>query len=203
MLTLLERRVVLAIVAGGLLGTAARAHSTPRRIRGTIDSVDGSVLHVTSRSGEKAAVTLTPDAVVTAVVPAKLSDIKSGSYIGTAALPQPDGTQKAIEIHVFPESMRGAGEGFRPFDLEPNSTMTNGTVGDVTGVTGRSLTVRYRGGKKTISVTPETPIVTFAPGSRSMLVAGAHVIVTAAQDADGGLTANRILVGKDGLVPPM
>ena len=118
-------------------------------------------------------------------------------------MPQPDGTQRALEIHVFPESMRGTGEGHRPFDLQPQSTMTNGTVGSVTGTIGRTLTVTYQGGEKTIVVPPDTPIVAFEPGTRAMLAAGAHIILIGTRAEDGVITATRILVGKDGLIPPM
>jgi hypothetical protein len=173
------------------------------RLRATITSVDGNTVNLTTRAGDKVAATLAPNATVTEIAPTQLADIKPGSFIGTAALPQPDGTQRALEVHVFPESMRGAGEGFRPFDLQPQSTMTNGTVGSVKGNTDRTLTVDYKGGEQTIVVPPNTPIVTFEPGSRAMLVANAHVIVMGTRAADGTVTAMRISVGKDGLVPPM
>jgi RNase P/RNase MRP subunit p29 len=146
---------------------------------------------------------LTPNTMLVAIVPTKLEDIVPGSFIGSAAMPQPDGTQRALEIHVFPESMRGTGEGHRPFDLKPQSTMTNGTVGSVTGTTGRTLTVKYEGGEKTIMVPPDTPIVTFEPAGRTMLAAGAHIIMMGVRAEDGAITATRISVGKDGLIPPM
>jgi hypothetical protein len=109
----------------------------------------------------------------------------------------------ALEIHIFPESMRGSGEGHRPFDLQPESTMTNGTVGDVTVANGRTLTVGYKGGQQTVIVPPDTPIVGFEPGDRALLAAGAHAILFGTKQADGSFTAARVLVGKDGLVPPM
>jgi len=202
-----ERRNLLRLVVGiaglGIPGIAGAQAPQTTRIRADIDSVDADTLHLAARNGEKTTVRLTPDATVVAIVPIALADIKPGSFIGSAALPQPDGKLRALEVHVFPESMRGTGEGHRPFDLQPQSTMTNGTVGAVTGSTDRSLTVAYRGGEQTIIVSPETPVVTYEPGSRDMLTAGAHVIVTAAQDASGKLTATRIAVGKNGLVPPM
>lgn len=176
---------------------------TPVRVRATIDQVRLDSVSLTSRSGEKLTATLPPDTVVTAIVPITLEDIKPGSFIGSAAIPQADGTQRALEVHVFPEDMRGRGEGSRPFDLQPQSTMTNGTVGSVTGTTGRTLTVSYPGGEKTITVSPETPVVTYEPGSRTMLTAGAHVILTGTKAESGAITATRISVGKDGLVPPM
>jgi hypothetical protein len=188
-----------------MLGTVtgiAQAQS-PARLRATIDAVKGNSMTLTTRSGDNVTVMLAPDLGVTELAPVKLEDIKPGSFIGTAAMPQPDGTQRALEVHVFPESMRGSGEGFRPFDLQPQSTMTNGTVGSVKGTSGRTLTVTYQGGEQTIVVPPNTPVVTFEPGSPSMLVPGAHIILFGTRLADGEVTAKRISVGKDGLVPPM
>jgi hypothetical protein len=203
-----------------LLAVAAIATSAPLappswaqasravRIRATIDAVDANSIDLTSRAGQKQTLAIASDTAIVAIVPMKLEDIKPGSFIGSAAMPQPDGTQRALEVHVFPESMRGTGEGHRPFDLQPQSTMTNGTVGTVTvGTvsvgTGRTLTVAYQGGQKTIVVPPDTPVVTYEPGSRALLVPGAHVIVMATEASDGKLSATRIAVGKDGLVPPM
>jgi len=173
------------------------------RIRGTIDSVEEGSISLTSRAGQKMTMAVASDTIVVAIVRIKLEDIKPGSFIGTAAMPQPDGTQRALEVHVMPESMRGRGDGHRAFDLQPNSTMTNGTVGTVAGSVGRILTVTYQDGQKTIVVPPDTPIVTFEPASAALLVPGAHVIVTGTEASGGKLTASRISVGKDGLVPPM
>ncbi len=199
----IARRVLLIFLAG-LPGYAALAEAAATtRIRGTIDQVNGQTLQVTARSGGKMAVMLRPDTTVTLIVPDKITDIAPGSYIGTAAMPQPDGTLKALEVHVFPPSRRGAGEGDRPFDLEPHNTMTNGTVGDVVGNNWRTLTLRYQGGEKRVVVSPTTPIVTFEPGNAGMLVAGAHVIVTATTATDGTLSAKSVAVGKDGMTPPM
>lgn len=201
---LVMRRVVLAATAAMCLSLPAWAQSPPSRLRGTIESVSAQTLALTMRGGEKVSVAMTADTPVLEVLPAQMSDIKPGSFIGTAAMPQKDGTQMAMEVVVFPEAMRGAGEGHYPWDLQPESTMTNGTVsGDVTGNSGRMLTVTYKGGEKQISVPTEAPIVTFAPGSHAMLVPGAHVLVFASKSADGALTALRVAVGKDGLTPPM
>jgi hypothetical protein len=201
------RRELWYLAAGAVYlavaGTAAAQAPKPVRIRATIDAADAKSLSLTSRTGEKMTVALAPDTMVVALVPIKLEDIKAGSFIGSAAMPQADGTQRALEIHVFPESMRGTGEGHRPFDLQPQSTMTNGTVGAVTGTSGKTLTVAYKGGEKTIVVPPGTPIVTYEPGSPALLVAGAHVIVMGNEAADGKISATRISVGKNGLVPPM
>ena len=195
----------LAAGAAGLAASGAALAQAPQavRIRATIDAADAQSISLTTRSGDKVTVALAPDIAVALLVPIRLEDIKPGSFIGSAAMPQPDGTQRALEIHVFPESMRGTGEGHRPFDLQPQSTMTNGTVGSVTGSVGRTLTVTYKGGEKTIVVPPNTPVVTYEQGSAALLVPGAHVIVFGTRAADGKVTAARIAVGKNGLVPPM
>jgi hypothetical protein len=203
----LTRRYFWLLTTGAVVfaATGAARAQAPQavRIRATIDATDANSLRLTTRSGEKVTVALAPDTAIAALVPIKLEDIKPGSFIGSAAMPQADGTQRALEVHVFPESMRGTGEGHRPFDLQPQSTMTNGTVGSVTGTTGRTLTVNYQGGEKTIVVPPDTPIVTYEPGSPALLVPGAHIILFGTRAADGKVTASRISVGKNGLVPPM
>jgi hypothetical protein len=199
-----RRHLGLTALALILAGPAWAADPPkPYRVRATVDSVTGDSVALTSRGGEKVTAALTADTVVTAIVPVKLEDIKPGSFVGSAAMPQADGTQKALEVHVFPESMRGTGEGHRPFDLQPQSTMTNGTVGAVTGTSDRTLQVTYKGGEKTIVVPPETPIVTYEPATRAMLTTGAHVILFGTQAEDGAITATRIAVGKNGMVPPM
>ena len=186
-----------------LIAATALAQA-PSRIRGTVASLDGSVLHVLANGGQDVSIALSPSYSVTALVPATLADVQPGSFIGTAADTQPDWTLVAKEIHIFPESMRGAGEGHRGFDLGPKSTMTNGTVGqEVKGTAGNTLTVDYKGGEKRILVPPGAPVVMFAPGDKAMLVAGAHVIVQTQAAAGGTLTAERVTVGRDGLVPPM
>lgn len=196
-------RRLMWVAAGLLAGTTVAHAQSSARLRATIDAVNGSKMALTTRSGDKVTVAVAPDLTVTELASVNLRDIKPGSFIGTAALPQPDGTERALEVHVFPESMRGTGEGFRPFDLQPQSTMTNGTVGSVTGTSGRTLTVTYKGGQQTIVVPPNTPVVTFEPGSRAMLVPGAHIILFGTRADDGEVTAKRISVGKDGMVPPM
>ena len=187
------------IMAGGALA----ADGTPTRVRGTIDQVDGPVLHITGRTGEKLTVTLAADARVAEVAKIDISAIKPNNYIGTAAAPLPNGDLKALEVHVFPESMRGTGDGHRPFDLGPNSTMTNGTVGSVVGSSDRTLTVKYQGGEKKVEVPADVPIVTFEPGTLADVKPGAKVIIFAMKAADGSLSADRVNVGKDGLTPPM
>jgi len=189
---------VLCIAAPGFVRAAETV-----RIRGTIDAIDASSIKVTTRGGDSVTLVRDPKLTVRAIIPAALADIGPGSYIGVTTVPGPDETLRAVEVHVFPEASRGSGEGSRPFDLEPDSVMTNGTVADVVGTDGRTITVKYGTGEKTVVVPAKTPIVTFEPGNGFMLVAGAHVIVTATKAADGTLTARRVSVGKDGLVPPM
>lgn len=192
-----------SLLVAALSLTAASALAETSRIRGTVVSLDGTALHVKDAGGRDVAVTLSPSYAVTALVPAKLSDVKPGDFIGAAADMQADGMLVAREVHIFPEAMRGAGEGHRAFDLGPKSTMTNGTVGnEVSGKDGDTLTVAYKGGERTITVPAYAPVVSFAPGDRAMLMPGAHVIVQA-QGGEGGLKAERVTVGKDGLVPPM
>ncbi|RYC31827.1 hypothetical protein D3273_11915 [Lichenibacterium minor] len=200
---MLTRRALTAAAALCLLGGAAMAQSATR-LRGTVVSIDGTALRIHDAAGHDVQIALSPTYTVTALVPAKLGDVTPGSFIGAAANTQPDGTLVAKEIHIFPEAMRGSGEGHRAFDLGPQSTMTNGTVGnEVKGAAGDTLTVAYKGGEKSITVPKDAPIVMFAPGDRAMLAPGAHVIVQAQAGEGGGLTAERVTVGKDGLVPPM
>lgn len=198
-----RRHVLAAALCCGLIAPALAQGAAPYRIRGTIDTVQAQSMQVTSRTGEKLTLSLAPDLGVTAIVATKITDIQPNSYIGTAALPQPDGTLKALEVQIFPESMRGVGEGHRPWDVQPESTMTNGTVGDVVGTSGRTLTLRYKGGEKKVFVPENAPIITYMPGTPAMLTPGAHVIITAVKKPDGSVMATRIGVGKDGLVPPM
>jgi hypothetical protein len=199
------KKLVSTAIALGLTiaGAASAADGTPARVRGTIDQVDGQVLHITGRAGEKVIVTMAPGVMVSEVSKIDISAIKPNSYIGTAAAPLPNGDLKALEVHVFPESMRGTGDGHRPFDLGPNSTMTNGTVGSVVGSSDRTLTVKYQGGEKKVEVPADVPIVTFEPGSSADIKPGAKVIIFGMKGADGSLSTERISVGKDGLTPPM
>ncbi len=174
--------------------------------RATIASVspDGGSLVTRTRAGQDQTIKLSDKTTVTIVLPATLVDVKPGAFIGVAALPGDNGALKAMEVHVFPEAMRGTGEGHRPFDLAPSSTMTNGAVAArVDGVAGASLTVTYNGGQQVIAVDPNTPIVSFAPGARADLKAGAAVVARGLRENDGTIDAIRILVGKDGLVPPL
>ena len=182
----------------------AQQSPTPSRVRGTIEAVDGDVLAVKSRSGEDFKLRMPADIKVVGIVKFSLADIKVGSFIGATTVPGPDGADNAVEVHVFPEEMRGTGEGSRPFDLRPNSTMTNATVAEsITGNDGHTLLVKYRNGEKKVVVSLDTPVVTYVPGDKSELKPGARIIAFFKKLPDGSFEANRISVGRDGLTPPM
>ena len=194
----------IAVVIASSLYAIAQQPPTPSRLRGTIEGIEGDVLSVKSRSGEDVKLRMTGDIRVAGIIKIALSDIKVGSFIGTTTVPGPDGSQNAVEVHVFPESMRGAGEGSRPWDLRPNSTMTNATVADsVVGNDGHTLLVKYKGGEKKVVVSPDTPVVTYVPADKSELKAGAKVIAFIRKLPDGSLETSRVSVGRDGLTPPM
>jgi hypothetical protein len=194
---------VAMVVASSLLAIAQQP-PTPTRVRGTIESIDGDVVSVRSRSGEDVKLHMIADMRIVGIVKISLADIKPGSFIGTTTVPGPDGRQDAVEVHVFPENMRGIGEGTRPYDLKPNSTMTNATVADqVTGNDGQTLLIKYKGGEKKVTVGPDTPVVTYVPGEKSDLKPGARIIAFIKQLPDGSFETNRISVGRDGLTPPM
>jgi len=196
-------RAALA-VAAALAATAATAQAPQTvRLHGVIETVDGHTVTAKSDKGETLKLNLADKMLVVAVVKASLADIKDGSYIGSGAMPQPDGSQKAVEVHIFAESMRGTGEGFRPWDGAPNSTMTNGTVGNiVTGVDGPVVTVKYKDGDKKIVVGPNVPIVRYEVTDVGALKPGAAFSVfAAAKQPDGSFNIGRINVGRDGIVP--
>jgi hypothetical protein len=199
-------RLIVASAFVTMLGTTVWAQQPQTmRIRGAIEAVDGPVLSIKSREGADMKVRLTDNVTVFGIVKTELSEIKEGSYIGVTGLPEPDGTQKAVAVHIFPENQRGAAEGFRPWDQRPNSTMTNATVAQtVKGTDGQNILVKYKDGEKKVLVPPGTPIVTFVAGDKSELRAGAKVIIFGAvKKDDGTLEANRVNVGRDGITPPM
>jgi hypothetical protein len=175
------------------------------RVRGTIESSDQQLLSVQTRDGERLKVRLAANASVRAVVKAPLSDVKTGSFVGITAMPQPDGTQKAVEIHIFPETMRGTGEGHRPWDLALNTTMTNANVAtEVASGNGKTLVLKYRDGEKTFEVPPNIAVVTFVPATAAELKPGVKVFTAAAKKLpDGTLEASNITVGRNGVNPPM
>jgi hypothetical protein len=199
------------------LGAAAFAQTPPQgaapapaqsaRIRGTITSFAGGVLTVQG-AGQVYKVTVPDNARYTWVVKTDLSKIGPNTYVGTVAVPQPDGTLRATEVQIFPEAQRGVGEGSRPWDTVPNGSMTNATVTTIAPETvdkvdGRTMTVKYKDTEKKVFVPLNAPIVTFTPADASALTPGAHLIVNGTKAADGSITVSSIQIGKDGLTPPM
>ena len=194
-----------ALSLASLLG-APMAHSqdAPVRVRGTIDRVEGDTYIVKARGGGELKVKLAEKATVVALIKASLADIKQGSYIGVTGMPQADGSQRALEVHIFPEAMRGTGDGHRGWDLQPSSTMTNGNVEQTAaGTDGQSITLKYKDGEKKFTVPADTPIVVYVPGEMSELKPGASIFISAAiKQPDGTLQAPRVNVGR-GVAPPM
>ncbi|MGE5049052.1 MAG: hypothetical protein ACM3PC_10810 [Deltaproteobacteria bacterium] len=211
----------IGFVAASLLSFAAAAQpASPEHVRGQIVSVEGNTLTVKSKNGKTVKLNLADDVKVAVAEKGDMSDVKDGAFIGTTAVPGKNGTLRAIEVHVFPDSMRGTGEGHRPWDLRPGSTMTNATVSKadesgggksgstmtnatVSKVAGRKLSLKYKDGEKTVEVPANAKVVKLAPGDKSELKKGAHVFIIASKQSDGSLRAERMTVGKDGLVPPM
>jgi len=195
----------LALVAV-LIATAATAQQPAMvRVRGTIESVDGGVLSVKARDGAMLKVKLADKAVIRTVVKKSLADVKQGEFVGITAMPQPDGTQKAVEIHIFPEALRGTGEGHRPWDLMPGSTMTNANIdSEVAMASGDKLVLKYKDGEKTFIVPADVTVVEFAPATAAALKSGAKIFIVAAKKLpDGTLEAPGITVGSNGVDPPM
>jgi hypothetical protein len=196
--------LAVAIVTVSTIAAFAQQAPTPSRVRGTIESIDGDLVAVKSRSGEDVKLHMISDVLLVGIIKIGLADIKVGSFIGTTTVAGPEGMPTAVEVHVFPEAMRGTGEGSRPYDLKPNSTMTNATVSEsVVGNDGHTLLVKYKDGEKKVLVTPETPVVTYVPADKSDLKVGAKIIAFVKQLPDGSFETNRISVGRDGLTPPM
>lgn len=200
------RSVLIAVAAASIvLPSQVLAAGTASNLRGAIEHVGGDTMQVKKSDGASVTVHLAQNAKIAAVAGATLADIKPGTFIGTAARPQPDGRLQAIEIHIFPESMRGTGEGNRAWDAGPGSSMTNGTVGQqVNKVEGNTLTVKYQGGDKAVTVTPSTKVVALVPGNRDDLKPNEKVFIPGATPAgNGSVEANRLTVGKNGVAPPM
>jgi hypothetical protein len=196
--------VAVAMVAASTIYAIAQQSPTPSRVRGTIEAVDGDVIAVKSRAGEDVKLHMTGDVKIVGITKIALADIKVGSFIGTTTVPGPDGANNAVEVHVFPENMRGTGEGSRSYDLKPNSSMTNATVEQsVVGNDGHTLNIKYKDGEKKVLVSPETPVVTYVPADKSDLKPGAKVIAFMKKLPDGSFETNRVSVGRDGLTPPM
>jgi len=176
----------------------------PVRIRGTIERIEGATCLVKARDGAELKLTVADNAQIAGVIKASLTDVKPNSFVGVTAMPQPDGGLHAVEVHIFPESMRGTGEGHYPWDLQPQSTMTNANVEQVvSAVDGRTLTLKYKDGEKKITVPASAPIVTYVPGDKSEIKPGAKVFIVAVKQADGTLQGRAWRIGRDGLTPPM
>jgi hypothetical protein len=201
--------VALAGVALGALvlmvsGIATALVQDTVRVRGTIERLDGSTYVVKARDGAELKVALADNPQIAGVVKASLSDIMQGSFVGVTAMLQADGSQRALEVHIFPEAMRGTGEGHYPWDLRPQSTMTNANVEQaVTGVDGQTLTLKYKDGEKQIFAPTSTPIVVYVQGDKSDLKPGAKVFIAAIKQPDGTLQGRAWRVGRDGVTPPM
>jgi hypothetical protein len=197
-------KFLCAVIAGASIAAfsvLAAFAQQPTRVRGTIEKVDGSILTVKVGEAGEIKVAVVDNAQVYGVVKATLADVKPNSFIGVGAMPQADGSQKAIQVMIFAESQRGVGEGHRPWD-RPGSTMTNGTVDTtVAAVEGQVLTVRYKDGEKKIVITPESTIHAYVIGDRSELKPGASIATFAVKKADGSFEASRITVGRNGVVP--
>ena len=196
-------RSIAAVVIAAV--SAAAFAQAPTRIRGTIEQVEGNTLTIKARSGEVLKVKVPDNVVVTGITKASVADIANGKFIGTTTVGERDGALVALEVHIFPEAMRGTGEGHRDWDLRPQSKMTNANVAEIKSMADeRLMTVQYKGGEKKILVTPRTVVVTYAPADRSELKPGAPIFINAAErQADGTYTTPRVNVGLHGQVPPM
>jgi hypothetical protein len=204
-------RIAFAMAAVGMLVATSISYAQQKlvRIRGTIEKVDGNNLEVKSREGKNIKVIVDGKARYTAIVKAALSDLTPDTYIGVTAMPNADGSQQAVAIHIFQPAQRGTGEGFRPWDLQPGSTMTNAAIATtVAGTDGQVVTVRYKDkdkvDEKKVIVTPKTVIVRYVPGDRADLKAGVHVFLNNAKPVDDNtIEAPTVSYGRDGIRPPM
>ncbi len=198
-------RIVPAALFALLASSLALAQGSPSqtRIRGEIERVEGDGVVVRTMEGNSARVALTPGYSVGGVVKATIADIRKGGYIGVGARPQPDGSLLAVQVFIFPEAMRGTGEGHRPWGVLPDTTMTNATVAEtVSRIDGANLVLSYPGGEQRVTITPEANIIMAAPAQASELVAGAQVAMTAMKQGDGGFSASRITIAKPGAQLP-
>jgi hypothetical protein len=202
--TMLARSLGMIGLAAILIVPVAWAQDAPPvRVRGSIERIDGSIYVVKARDGAELKVTLADNPQIAGIVKASLSDIKQGSFVGVTAMPQADGGLSALEVHIFTEAMRGTGEGHYPWDLRPQSTMTNANVEQIVPVVdGQTLTMKYKDGEKKIFVPANTPIVAYVQGDKSDLKPGAKVFIAAVKQSDGTLQGRAWRVGRDGVAPP-
>jgi hypothetical protein len=193
-----------ALIPMTLVSASAFADGTPVRVRGSVVSLEGTKLVVHAKDGKDITVNLNDNYAALAVVKSSMADIKEGTFIGTATVTQPDSTLRSLEVVVFPDKMRGTGEGHYPWDLGSNSMMTNATVSNaVKGVEGQTITVTYKGGEKKIDVPANVPVVTIVPSTKEEIKPGAIVFVPTMRQTDGTLNGGAVLFGKDGVIPPM
>ena len=197
----MKRHLIVLLVFA--CGAATAQDSPPVRLRATVVSYAAPNLVIKERSGKVISLIVPDETGVVVVIPSDITSIQPGSFIGTAALPRPDGKLEALEVVVFPEAARGSGEGHYPWDLKPDSSMTNATVADLArSSNGRTLLLRYKEGEKTVIVADGVPIVTFRPGDRALLVPGAKVFIVA-DVSDDQYIVRRLMIGRNGLTPPM
>ena len=197
-------RTIAAFLIAVVSTLALAQAPTPVRIRGTVEKLDGNVLTVKARDGQSMSVKMADTFAVMGIQKASVSEIATGKFIGATTVGERDGALVALEVHIFPESMRGTGEGHYPWDLQPNSMMTNANIANVVAVASdRVMTVQYKGGEKKIIVTDATVVVSYAPSDKSELKPGAPIFLVSQKQPDGSLTAARVNVGLKGLVPPM
>jgi hypothetical protein len=205
----MKRSFLSSAAAAGLLIAAVTSAQTANaadsiRVRGTVESVSDTALVIKTREGTDQTIMLKPDWKISSVAKALIDDIKTGDYVGIASLPKAQGGDGALEVLIFPAAMKGTGEGSHAWDLKPNSSMTNATVADaVQSVEGRTVTVKFRGQEKKIDIPSATPIVTFAQATKADLKPGATVFVPSEKAADGTVSTARVVVGTNGVVPPM
>ena len=199
------RLIAAVLIAGTCAAAYAQAPAAPQvRVRGTVEKLDGNMLMVKARSGQSLSIKMADNFAVVGLQKASVADIGKDKFIGTTTVGEKEGSLVAEEVHIFPENMRGTGEGHRDWDLKPDSKMTNANVANIVSMKDdRVLTVQYKGGEKKILVTPKTAVVSYAPADKSQLKPGAPVFVVAQKQADGSLTAARVNVGLNGQVPPM
>jgi hypothetical protein len=199
------------LLAGALIallampaGAQQAPQGTPTRIRGTVEKLDGQALTVKPREGQQVTVTLAPNVTIGYLVKKSLADIKAGDFVASTSTKGTDGENHSVELRIFPEAMRGVGEGQYAWDLVPESLMTNATVSGVTDAPqGQTLKVTYKGGESELVVGPDTPIFGYGLGDMSLLKPGAAIFIVAQKQPDGSLTAARVTAEKDGVKPPM